>query len=520
MRLEVEIEERDGLARAGRAYFGSIEVEIPHLLVVVDPDPSRQLVPLDIIKKMGIKVIMTSSYIARKKVGQVNLKDHLNWEYVLYTDSGTYQAYSQGVEVDPLESVRYQLSANVDVLTPVDEFTLPSDSRDTALRKALKSLERWKVASELARDKVVSAPIQGGSFMAVRSMITEKYVKLGAKLLAIGGIVPLLINYEFDELVNVVMPTINSRPWGALVHAFGAGHPVAFPLLVFMGVDLFDSAMYSIAAKDLRLLTSFGTLRVEEVSKLRDFPEECEYCPSITPRELNDLERNELLRFIATYNLNSAVKRVREIRERILYGTFQKWALAVAHSHPRLTDGFIELHAKWRETLSSTQRAFPKTRVPIYPILRDYVDRVPSDLIDEFNYNLKGAYGRYLGTMNSELMIRDLTLMMGQAEIGVIRPNGVEPCAQTLLDLGIVVEVERCNDNIRKGEIIEISFSPKRSWVPVIIRCDVGYALGVLHTNELEFRNSRIDDVVLTRSSTLVRDPSELPCTPDKAQQR
>ncbi|ALU12408.1 hypothetical protein EYM_03435 [Ignicoccus islandicus DSM 13165] len=519
MQVDVRVEERDGLARAGYAYINGFKIEIPHLLVVVDSDPSKQLVPLDIIKNLGIKIIMTSSYIAKRKIGHVNLKQHLGWEYILYTDSGTYQAYSQGVRVDPLESVIYQLESNVDIVTPVDEFSLPTDSKEDALKKALISFNRWQEALDLARGKLVSAPIQGGLYKEVRSLVTKKYASEGAKLLAIGGIVPLLVNYEFNKLANIVMATTEYRPWGSLVHAFGVGHPLVFPFLVSMGVDLFDSAMYSLAAKDLRLLTRFGTLRVEEVSKLRDFPEECEICPTLSPRELQDLNRNELERFIATYNLNVAIKIVKEIRERILYGTFEKWALSLAHVHPKLIDGYVELYQEWRDHIALSKRAFKKTKIPSYPIFRAFEGPTNTNLLEELRLNIFESYNKDFKVPQGKLKVSDMKVSIGETIIGVLTPSGIEPCPYLLHELGIRVKSKNCGQYIRKKDVVEVPFQTSRSWTPVILECGDRYALGILQTNSKEFSLSRDEDVVITRSSRLVRDLSELPCTPDINQQ-
>ncbi|ABU81661.1 tRNA-ribosyltransferase family protein [Ignicoccus hospitalis] len=397
-----EPEARDGPARAGKLKVGAYEVETPALLAVVDPDPKKQLVPLDEMRRAGVQVIMTSAFIAKKKVGPTNLKERLGWEGLLYTDSGTFQAYSRGVRVDPEESVRYQISAGSDIITPVDLFSLPTDSKEVAAKKAEVSFRRWLRARELKEE--VSAPVQGGLYPDVRAAVARRYSEAGARLLAVGGIVPLMEEYKFKELVNAVLPVLASRPPEAAVHAFGAGHPLAFPLLAFLGVDLFDSAMYAIAAREGRYLTPFGTFRLEELVMMREFPCDCPACSSLSPRDLLSMSEEERTKFLALHNLYAAIKMVKEIRERIVYGTFHKWAIAFAHSHPRLYEAFAEALGKWRGYFERERNALPKSPVPEGCELcdsspeRDPVGEGTYGTRELFNVIAKRAYGKGLSS--------------------------------------------------------------------------------------------------------------------------
>ena len=456
MQIKWEAEARDSSARAGKLRVGGTEVETPALLVVVDPDPKKQLVPLDEIKKMGIKIIMTSSFIAKRKLGRVNLKEHLGWDHILYTDSGTYQAYSRGVKVDPLESVKYQEEVGVDIVTPVDLFSLPDDSKDVALEKALKSLERWKEAKELV-NKPVTAPVQGSVYPDVRAMVTSLYVKEGAELLAVGGIVPLMVNYEFAKLVDVLVPVLSARPPERAVHAFGAGHPLIFPLLVFLGVDLFDSAMYVLAARDKRYLTPFGTFRLEELYSMRDFPCDCPACSSITPRELQDLSEEEKVRFLARHNLYAAVKMVKEMREKILYGTFHKWALAFFHTHPRLYEAALRALRVWRGYFERERNYLPKSPPPKGCYLCDLSpEKDPgvegrakaSDFINSYlkrGYGVKVKEARARGTL--------FETELGSVEL---RRPLLRPSESFLSSTGKVVKVKELKSVIKKKDILSV----------------------------------------------------------------
>ncbi len=451
-----EAEAKDGAARAGKLRIGGVSVETPTLLVVVDPNPKKQLVPLEEIKRMGIKIIMTSSFIAKRKVGKVNLKEYLGWDGILYTDSGTYQAYSRGVRVDPIESVKYQEEVGVDIVTPVDLFSLPQDSKEVAAEKALKSLERWKNARELVK-RPVSAPIQGGIYPDVRGMITNLYIREGAELLAIGGIVPLMTNYEFSKLVDVIVPVVSARPPERVVHAFGAGHPLSFPLLVFLGVDLFDSAMYVLAARDKRYLTPFGTFRLEELYSMRDFPCDCPACSSLTPRELQDLSEAEKIRFLARHNLYAAVNMVKEMREKIFYGTFHKWALAFFHTHPKLYEAALRGLTEWRGYFERERNFLPKSPPPKGCYLCDLSpEKDPgiegkakaSDFINSYlrrGYNLEVRRAKVHG----------LFFETDMGSVKLERPL-LRPSKEFLASSKKVVKVKRLYNIIKKKDVVSV----------------------------------------------------------------
>ncbi len=356
----LELVARDNLARVLKVRVGNVTFETPSVLVVVDPSPKKQVVSIDEIRKMGVDVIMTSAFIAMKKVGRRNLKEYLGWDKVLYTDSGTYQAYSQGVKVDPVESVKYQAEIGADIITPVDEFVLPEEGREEALRKALISVERWEEARKV---KEASAPVQGGLHLDVRQMVTEEYGKRGAKLLAIGGVVPLMTKYRYAELVDVVASVISKRPFDSLIHVFGAGHPTIIPILVAMGADLFDSAMYAIAARDDRYITPFGTFHLQQLAQLKDFPCNCPVCSKYKPQEVLKMEKRERERILALHNLYVLVNMIKEVRERIKYGTFTTWVISYARLHAKSFEALYNFWTKWRK-LAIKGASVPRAGIP------------------------------------------------------------------------------------------------------------------------------------------------------------
>ncbi len=496
-----EPEARDGSARTGKLRIRGYTVETPALLAVVDPDPKKQLVPLEEMKRMGIEVIMTSAYIAKRKVGKVNLKEFLGWDKVLYTDSGTFQAYSRGAKVDPEESVRYQVEAGVDIVTPVDLFSLPTDSFEEAKRKAEVSVERWRKARELAEE--VSAPVQGGLYPSVRAWAARRYSELGARLLAVGGIVPLMEAYDFKSLVRVLIPVLSARPPEAAVHAFGAGHPLLFPLLVFLGVDLFDSAMYVLAAREGRYLTPFGTFRLEELYKMREFPCDCPACSSVKPQELQNLSKEEQVKFLARHNLYVSVKMVKEMREKIKYGTFHKWALAFAHVHPRLYEAFYVALKDWRGYFERERNALPSSPVPRGCALCDASpekDPLPEgkrrakEFLDALTIR---AYNKVL---SGEARFEGKDLVWKGRKV-VLKPPRAEFPDEALEKL-CIIEVRKIKPIIRKGDVVRVDcwLRPNQE---VLLVSREGKVKGISLVSFAEFSLASLEAVVVRTSPEL-----------------
>ena len=123
--------------------------------------------------------------------------------------------------------------------------------------------------------------------------------------------------YDYKNLVDVVMASVKNLPDSKPRHLMGAGHPMVFALCAAMGCDLFDSAAYILYAEDDRLLTTTGTIKLEN---LHEMPCSCEVCSKYTPDELRKLPKKERVELIAAYNLH-VILLSRRIRQAIYEGT-------------------------------------------------------------------------------------------------------------------------------------------------------------------------------------------------------
>ncbi|MDP6459532.1 MAG: tRNA-guanine transglycosylase, partial [Candidatus Hydrothermarchaeota archaeon] len=157
---------------------------------------------------------------------------------------------------------------------------------------------------------------------------------LSFDLYPIGGVVPLMENYRFTDLVKVVMACKKHLPLNKPIHLFGCGHPMMFALACAMGCDIFDSAAYSLYAKNDRYITPSGTWRLRE---LRELPCSCKVCSSYTPKELHK-SGGEKETLLATHNLYASLREIKRVKQSIHEGSLLELVERRSRGHPYLLD--------------------------------------------------------------------------------------------------------------------------------------------------------------------------------------
>ena len=282
----IEVIDRDAGARITKWEIGKHKIMLPNICVVINPN--RMIVKPKDLKKYGAEIIITNSYIINKheKLRNEAIKGihrFLGWNGPVYTDSGTFQMYSQKVKgIHPEKIIEFQNAINSDIETPVDVFTLPDDAKSVARKKLNETVKRVRKARKSAVNNL-AGPIQGGSFLDLRAEASKKIAKTNPDVFAIGGIVPLMEQYRFRELSDIVLTCKKNLPANRPIHAFGAGHPITFAMLAAFGCDLFDSAMYHIAARRGGYLTINGTYNMKDI---REFPCSCPECSRTSPEKV------------------------------------------------------------------------------------------------------------------------------------------------------------------------------------------------------------------------------------------
>ena len=328
----------EGLSRIGKIRTKHGDIVTPTLLPVINPRISV-ITPED-IKRLGFGALITNAYIIYRDEAlrdiALNEGVHslLNFKGPIMTDSGTFQSYVYGkISVTNREIVSFQHEIGVDIGTILDVFTLPTDSYEAAKKKVEETIARALECKDFLEHMILSFPIQGGVYPDLREYAAKRGRDLNFGLYPIGGVVPLMESQRYVDLVRVIIHSKIGLGPSKPVHLFGCGHPLLFPIAVLLGVDLFDSASYAKYARDNRIITPTGTIRLEEID---EFIYPSPYVEKYTPKELLKLDKRERERILSLHNLYVVSYEIKRVREAIRRGELWELVEMKARAHPRL----------------------------------------------------------------------------------------------------------------------------------------------------------------------------------------
>jgi len=337
--FEFELRERDLLARIGRLKTKSGTVETPLFLPVINP--TRETVtPREIWTEFSCKMLITNAYIIKKNMAETakerGVHRLLDFPGVVMTDSGAYQILAYGrVDITPTEIVRFQEEINTDVATILDIPTGWKVSKEQAQRTVDETIKRAKGLESLKTRNDIAwvGPVQGGHYLDLVAASAQEMAKLPFEVYALGSPTPVMEQYLFDVLVDMVLTAKMHLPPSRPFHLFGAGHPFMFSLAVALGCDLFDSGAYSIFARGDRYLTEHGTVRLK---KLEHLPCSCPVCAKKEPKDLREMPKGERENELTRHNLYICFAEMREIKQAIVEGRLWEHLEMRAHGHPAL----------------------------------------------------------------------------------------------------------------------------------------------------------------------------------------
>ena len=344
-----EVREYDGLGRRGELTVPRADatVETPALMPVVNPHV-QTVDPATIGSAFGADILITNSYVLhgsedlREPALAQGLHELLDFSGVVVTDSGSFQLAEYGnIDVDTREIVAFQQAIGSDIATPVDIPTPPDVAHERAAREQATTQERLELAAGLdTGEMLLNAPVQGSTELDLREQAAREAAETELDIFPIGAVVPLMKEYRYAELVEVVLASKRGLSADAPVHLFGAGHPMMFALGAATGCDLFDSAAYALYARDDRYLTVRGTQRLDELTYL---PCECSVCTEHVPADLRGADEERRHELLARHNLAVSFAEIRRVRQAIRRGNLFELLETRARGHPAVLDGYRTL---------------------------------------------------------------------------------------------------------------------------------------------------------------------------------
>jgi 7-cyano-7-deazaguanine tRNA-ribosyltransferase len=352
-----ELQTTDAAGRIGELHVprADVTIETPALMPVVNPNVET-IAPARLEREFGAEICITNGYIIsrsddlREAALSMGLHDLLDFSGAIMTDSGSFQLAEYGdIDTTTAEILDFQYRIGADIGTPVDIPTPPDANRERAERDLERTQSRLESVGEVETgEMLVNAPVQGSSYPDLREAAAQEAHGTGLNVFPIGAVVPLLNDYQYGEMVEVVVAAKRGLGADSPVHLFGAGHPMMFALAVALGCDLFDSAAYALYARDDRYLTVRGT---ERLAKLDYLPCECPVCVEFSVDDIRNLSADEREKRLAEHNLYVSFGELRRIKQAIHRGNLLELVEMRARSHPAMLDGYRALldHAEWLE---------------------------------------------------------------------------------------------------------------------------------------------------------------------------
>ncbi|MEX2680548.1 MAG: tRNA guanosine(15) transglycosylase TgtA [Candidatus Sigynarchaeota archaeon] len=338
-----EILAREGMGRLGKFEINGKSMLTPNILPVVHP--KFQIIhPAELRKKFGVDAVFTNAYIIfkdenlRLAVLDKGVHAHLGFPGIIATDSGAFQHYMYGTDDLKAEDIEpFQEAIGSDLGVILDQPVQVTDARDVALAKVRTTLQR--AADNVQRRKSTKTqwygPIHGSRFHDLLEQSAIAINGLDYAVHALGGVVKLLNDYQFSMVARIIMAAKQHLDPSRPVHLFGAGHPMVFALFVALGCDLFDSAAYSLFAKEGRYITAGGTWQLDQ---LTEFPCSCPTCAGYTPAELRAAPEDERIKHLSAHNLHASMDELRTIREYMRAESLWQLVETRCRAHPKLLD--------------------------------------------------------------------------------------------------------------------------------------------------------------------------------------
>lgn len=341
-----ELRNRDLLARIGRLQTKSGKIETPILLPVINP-AIQSISPRSLNEEFNCKALITNAYILKKhqaeEAKEKGIHKLLDFDGVIMTDSGAYQILVYGkIVISPDEIVKFQEEIDTDIATILDIPTSWNTTEKCARETVDETIRRAKQLDSMRtrNDILWVAPVQGGQHIDLVTHSAKSVGQLPFQIHALGSPTTIMEQYLFDTLVDMILATKMNLPPQRPLHLFGAGHPFMFALVVALGCDMFDSAAYSIFARQDRYMTEWGTRRLDQLDY---FPCSCPICTKNTPNKIKEMPKMERQESLARHNLHVSFEEIRHIKQSIVEGRLWEHLETRAHSHPALLQALKKL---------------------------------------------------------------------------------------------------------------------------------------------------------------------------------
>ena len=394
--MKFEIKERDAAGRICKLTTKHGTITTPNLMPVINPN-KMLISPKDMKRLFGTEIVITNSYIIKKDENLRNkaLKNGvhklIDFDGLVMTDSGTFQSYVYKKEdIDPIDIVEFQRDIGSDIGTILDVFGLPDQNKKEAEEGVNETIKRAKTSIKIKKDMNLACTVQGSIYQELRKKCAKQLSEIGSDFFPIGGVVPLMENQRYIDLIKIIISSKKGLDPSKPVHLFGAGHPLIFPLAVALGCDFFDSSAYAKYANDDRMIFPWGT---EKLNDLIELPCSCPVCIKYNASELRKLEKKQRILEIAKHNLYVSFSEIKKIRNAISQGNLWELVERKASFNPYLIEAMNVLKLNDNKIWLEKYEPISKPKALFYTgkntIHRPIIYRLHNRLLSRYNSRYK-----------------------------------------------------------------------------------------------------------------------------------
>jgi 7-cyano-7-deazaguanine tRNA-ribosyltransferase len=228
-------------------------------------------------------------------------------ETILFADSGGFDFKQDAVDTTPERTLETQRAIDADIFGTVD-LPLSRENRTAEnQRRVEQSTNHALTASDLHDgDQLLFASVHGYDSETVRN--TLRHLERNGEFdgYALGSMVPIRTDYKKVTKLILAAREVTDKH----LHVYGLGGIVYQPLLLYLGVDSFDSSAFIRSAGNRNyLIPGFGGEELHNIEELEHLPCSCPVCSSRTYDEVR-ADRD----LLTQHNLWSLVTELRRFR--------------------------------------------------------------------------------------------------------------------------------------------------------------------------------------------------------------
>lgn len=224
--------------------------------------------------------------VYEKIISAGSIHDLLKFHGIAFIDSGGFQALSQDISITQAKILQIQEICGADIASTLDFPFLMKNNDINVVNRIIRNIENAKEAANLKKrkDLLLFASVHGNDPKIINNVIKHLTRYSVFDGFALGSMVPIRSNLRL--LVDLILSARQAAPKIPL-HIYGLGGILTMPLLVYLGVDSFDSSSFIICGGKRRyFVPNYTYVSMKRIVERAEIPCACAVCGSKTIQEI------------------------------------------------------------------------------------------------------------------------------------------------------------------------------------------------------------------------------------------